>query len=95
MDLGEGLLSPAYGRYKSDDQRSLSSISSLTSRSIATTRMAVLHRAMRQQQQQEEQQVRESGDTLGLNAELWSVSMRVNDVDETAHFIDTEGEMCM
>lgn len=50
MEIGEGLFSGGYGRYKSDDQRSLSSISSLTSRSVATNRMAVLQRAARQQE---------------------------------------------
>lgn len=50
MDIGEGMFSGGYGRYKSDDQRSLSSISSLTSRSVATNRMAVLQRAARQQE---------------------------------------------
>jgi hypothetical protein len=51
MEIGEGMFPGGYGRYKSDDQRSLSSISSLTSRSVATNRMAVLQRAARQQQE--------------------------------------------
>lgn len=87
MDLGEGLLSPGDGQYKSDDQRSLSSISSLTSRSFATNRIAAMHRVMRQQEQDQVQVQLLAQCCIELSSSSCAI------LDEAANAISAEGEL--